>query len=254
MTTIDNQQVIEIEDLSLEMRVLRDTQGHSFLLLAGPEPDLRWEGFTQAVADLSERFGVHRVVCLYSAPMAVPHTRPLVVSGHANDAQLLGNLFTFDGLVSVPGSATLQIEKKLAARGWKVAGYTAHVPHYVASSPYPEAVLRLLRTVSERTGLEFPLGAIEHDTQRVAGQLAEQTAHSSEIRQVVSALEQQYDEQRDVFERNHHHPLLPSGEDLPSSDELAEEFQEFLASLGDDDSPHRGNDDGPEDAGGHTTD
>lgn len=245
MTTIDDQRVVDIEDLSLEMRVLRDTRGRSFLLLSGPEPDLRWEGFTQAVVDLVERFGVRRVACLYSAPMTVPHTRPLVVSGHANDADLLGNLFTFDGLVSVPGSATLHIERKLVGHGQKVAGYTAHVPHYVASSPYPEAVLRLLSTVGNRTGLEFPLGTLEEDTKRVAEQLAEQTAGSAEIRQVVSALERQYDDQIDNYERNHHRPLLPGGEQLPSSDELAAKFQDFLASL-DDDAPEEGEEGGAE--------
>lgn len=255
MTTIDDQRVVDIEDLSLEMRVLRDTEGRSFLLLSGPEPDLRWEGFTHAVLDLVERFGVRRVVCLYSAPMTVPHTRPLVVSGHANDADLLGNLFTFDGLVSVPGSATLHIEKALTAHGRKVAGYTAHVPHYVASSPYPEAILRLLSTVGDRTGLSFPLGALEEDTKRVAEQLAEQTAGSAEIRQVVSALERQYDEQLDDYERNHHRPLLPGGEELPSSDELAAEFQEFLASLNEEypDGNGEDSDGGAPEEGPHST-
>ena len=42
----------------LNLYALRDTSGTPFLLLAGLEPDLRWERFTTAVRLLAEQLGV----------------------------------------------------------------------------------------------------------------------------------------------------------------------------------------------------
>ena len=60
----------------LTVHAVRDNAGVPFLLLDGPEPDLRWEQFTAAIIRLAERFDVSQVVGLNSIPMAVPHTRP----------------------------------------------------------------------------------------------------------------------------------------------------------------------------------
>ena len=145
---------------------------------------MRWEAFSEAVADLADRFDVAQTICLYAAPMGAPHTRPLVVSAHGNDRDLVGSMFTFDGMVSVPGSASILIERELHKRGRSVAGYTAHVPHYVAASPYPHATFQLLQSVEDSTDLQFPLRSIEADMARISQQLAEQTNNSEEITQV----------------------------------------------------------------------
>ncbi|MDN8921196.1 PAC2 family protein, partial [Staphylococcus aureus] len=55
IVTMAHSEITSMEDLQLDMRVLRDTEGQSFLLLSGPEPDLRWEAFSEAVADLADR-------------------------------------------------------------------------------------------------------------------------------------------------------------------------------------------------------
>ena len=48
----------------LVVRALRDAGGTPYLLLAGPEPDIRWEAFARAVREVVEHFGVTRVVGL----------------------------------------------------------------------------------------------------------------------------------------------------------------------------------------------
>ncbi|WPF65244.1 MULTISPECIES: PAC2 family protein [unclassified Corynebacterium] len=229
--TMENHEVTKVEKLSLEMRVLRDIQGQHFLLLSGPEPDLRWDSFTQAVADLVRKYNVSQVICLYSAPMTVPHTRPLVVSAHGNSPELMQDLFRFDGSVMLPGSAALQLESVLGKQRTAVAGFTAHVPHYVSSSPYPEATLKLLRSVGHNANLELPLQTLERDWERVAQQLTEQMEDSSEIQHVVGALEQQYDEEVEQYRARHPKAALPGEEDLPSGEEIGQEFERFLADL-----------------------
>src|SRR3954452_23604034 len=73
----------------LVVRLLGDTGGTPYLLLQGPEPDNRWEAFCRAVLEVVERLGVSRVIGIGSVPMAVPHTRPIALTPHANDPDLL---------------------------------------------------------------------------------------------------------------------------------------------------------------------
>jgi len=74
--TIDKDRALEIESMDLGIKVLRDNSGKTFLLLSGPEPDMRWEAFTTAVVKLVEKFNINDTIMLYAAPMPVPHTRP----------------------------------------------------------------------------------------------------------------------------------------------------------------------------------
>ena len=231
--TIAQHEITDIDDLQLDLRVLRDEAGRSFLLLSGPEPDLRWEAFSEAVSDLAQRFGVAQTICLYAAPMGAPHTRPLVVSAHGNSSELVGNMYTFDGMVTVPGSASILIERALHKRGKPVAGFTAHVPHYVASSPYPHATFQLLQSIEDATKLKFPLRALESDITRVSQQLAEQMAGSDEIAHVVHALEEHYDKEISDYRERHPQAMMPGEAQVPSGEEISDAFENYLTAIED---------------------
>ena len=233
MVTLNQHEISDVEELELDMRVVKDTAGTPFLLLSGPEPDLRWEAFSEAVADLVERFDVSETICLYAAPMGAPHTRPLVVSAHGNDRELLGSMFTFDGMVTIPGAAAIMIERELHKRGRKVAGFTAHVPHYVASSPYPHATYQLLQSVEDSAKLKLPLRSLERDMAKVSRQLAEQTAQSEEIAHVVQALEEHYDSEMADYRERNPQAMMPGEAELPSGEEISEAFENFLAAIED---------------------
>lgn len=221
--------VADCAELELSLQVVRDNAGKPFLLLSGPEPDLRWDAFSQAVADLVERFDVRRTVSLYSAPMTVPHTRPLGIIAHGNDREMLAGHRTWGQRVTVPGAASLRIELELNRRGRTTCGFTAQVPHYVAASDYPLAALRLLEAVADAGDLEFPLTALERESDKVAELLAEQARESEEVAGIVRMLEHQHDEEerrRSTLESN---PLVRADGSMPSADELGAEFERFLA-------------------------
>lgn len=234
--TIDNDRALEVEPMDLGLKVLRDNSGKSFLLLSGPEPDMRWEAFTTAVVKLVEKFDIEDTIMLYAAPMPVPHTRPTVVTAHGTASRLTDSMVKMDSTMMVPGAAALYIEKALVDKGRTVAGYTAHVPHYLAASPYPQATLELLDSVAKAAQLNIPLGSIEADISRVEGQLDEQVNGSEEIEGVVQQLEQQYDAFMDRYRQEHPQAIMPGEEAVPSAEEISEEFEAFLASLDESDS------------------
>ena len=227
MMTFKSDHFSDYAEPELNLYAVRDTDGTPFLLLAGLEPDLRWEQFTAAVRLLAEQFGVRRTIALNAIPMAIPHTRPLGVTAHSNNRDLIKDHQTWPGELQVPGSVSSLLEYRMAQHGHESLGFSVHVPHYLAQTAYPEAAQTLLENVSENTGLQLPLAALGEAAARVREQVNEHIAGNPEVESVVAALEGQYDSFLAAQEQQS--PLLASDEPLPSGDELGAEFERFLA-------------------------
>ena len=210
----------------LRVSRLTDTTGAPFLVLTGPEPDFRWEAFVSAVDALMTDLGVSTSIGLNAIPMAVPHTRAMGVTAHATRAELVERYEPWVERVQVPGSAAHLLEFRRGAAGKDAMGFAAHVPHYLAQDEFPAAAVRLLQSVEEATGLQFPLEGLREAAETVRRQVDEQVAESDEVRGIVASLEEQYD----AFIRGSGSDLLanPNGP-LPSADEIGAEFEKFLA-------------------------
>jgi len=170
-----------------------DSDGTSFLLLAGPEPDFLWDRFTEALLDLVTRFDVQRSVGLLGIPMAMPHTRPVTVTSHATRSGLVTGTNLWRGRVTVPASLGALFEIRLGAAGHDGFGFAAHVPYYLAESDYPAASAALLEATAASTGLSLPLGDLIEAGTRVIAAADGQLAGNEEIARVVSTLERQFD-------------------------------------------------------------
>jgi hypothetical protein len=216
----------------LVVRVLQDAQGAPYLVLSGPEPDTHWEAFAQAVREVVEHFGVRLTVALGSVPMAVPHTRPVMVTNHATRPELLLAQNIWRGTIQIPSSAQAMLEVRLGEWGHDAMGFVAHVPHYVAQMDYPAAAVKLIESLEVVSGLQWRLGTLEGAARERLAEIAVQMADSAEVQQVVHGLEQQYD----AFARADEEGSLPIVEerDLPTAEELGEELERFLAGLEDD--------------------
>ncbi|MBV8540490.1 MAG: PAC2 family protein [Pseudonocardiales bacterium] len=206
---------------------VRDRAGTPFLLLTGPEPDLQWERFAEAVRELVERFGVGLTVGLGAVPMAVPHTRPATVTAHATRRELISGYQRWFTTMQVPGHAGALVEFRLGETGHDAMGFAVHVPHYLARIEYPESARGLLEHLTRSSGLDLPVEALRPAAQRVLAEINEQIARSPESMSVVAGLEAQFDALASKSDRR----PLPSIDvgSLPSGDEIAAEFEQFLA-------------------------
>jgi proteasome assembly chaperone (PAC2) family protein len=209
----------------LEAHLLADAAGTPFLLLTGPEPDHEWELFTAAVASLADRLGAGTAVTYFGVPMGIPHTRPLGVLGHATRPGLVTSRIRLPSKLQVPASATSLLELRLGEAGRDAIGFAVQVPHYLAQAAYPTAALALLDAISEATGLELPAGTLQQAAERTNTLIDRQVAESTEIAELVQGLEQQYD----AAIAQEGNDLLAEGEQLPTADELAAQFEQFLA-------------------------
>jgi hypothetical protein len=211
----------------LVVRLARDGAGTPYLLLTGPEPDYQWERFAEAVRSLLTRFGVTLTVGLGAVPMALPHTRPLMMTVHSAQPEQLETKNVWKGNIRVPASAAAVLELRLGEWGHRSMGFVAHVPHYVAQNDYPQAAVDLIEALGRQTGLELSPGPLVDAAADRAAEIAAQVEGSDEIREAVASLEQQYD----AFTRAQQESLLAEDTPIPSAEELGAEFERFLAGL-----------------------
>jgi predicted ATP-grasp superfamily ATP-dependent carboligase len=214
----DTNQWKSYADLHLRLYRMVDGQGEVFLLLHGPEPDVQWERMAAAVLGLIEELGVRLTVSVHGIPMAVPHTRPITLTAHSTHAELVQGYRSWIDRVEVPASFTGLLEFRLGQLDRKAMGFAAHVPHYLAQATFPEATLTLTRSLNSATGLAVPLEPLEKASAANMADIAEEMVSSVEVQELVATLEQQYDAlQADRPDR------------VPSAEEIAAEFERFLA-------------------------
>jgi predicted ATP-grasp superfamily ATP-dependent carboligase len=215
----------DYETPELALSLLHDNAGRQFLLLSGLEPDREWDAFTAAVRQLSASLGVRLAVGFHGIPMGVPHTRPLGVTAHATKPELVEGYRPLVDKLQVPGSAAALLEYRLGADDRAAIGFAVHVPHYLAQAAYPAAAVRLLDAVQEATGLDLPADALRESARRTDLEIARQVEGSTEVAEVVQALEQQYD----AFTADRESLLADDAEPMPTADELGAQFERFLA-------------------------
>jgi hypothetical protein len=213
----------------LVVRLLADAGGTPYLLLHGPEPDNRWEAFAVAVRHVVERLEVGRVIGLGAVPMAVPHTRPIAVTHHANNPDLLTADSPWRGELRIPSSAQALLEVRLGEWRHDAMGFVAHIPHYLAQLDYPQASLALLEQVERAGMVAVDLTDLRETSRTRDEEVNTYLATNTEVAEVVQALEQQYD----AFARAEQEgtSLLADNEPIPTGEEIGRQFEQFLAGL-----------------------
>ena len=225
LMTFEDGHWVSYETPELGVHLIRDTNDKPFLLLTGPEPDHEWELFAAAMLKVSERLNVGPAISFLGIPAGVPHTRPLGVIGHGTRDDLVTGSQRLPNRIQLPGSAASLLELRFGEAGRDALGFAVQVPHYLAQAVYPSAALVLLSHISEFTGLDLPGVDLRVASERTLEAIEKQVAESAEVAELVRALEQQYDAAAEEEESG----LLADGEQMPTGDELAAQFESFLA-------------------------
>lgn len=226
------------EDPAILLHRLTDRDGAAYYILEGPEPDYQWERMVEAVREVIRILGIFLVVTAHGIPMAVPHTRPVGLTTHGTDRSLLGSGESPFGRVEVPGSFAALLELRLGEAGNQAVGFAVHVPHYLAQGHFAEGALAALNAIVDVTGLNLPNDELVRLSGEGRARIDEAVAGSDEVREVVGALEQQYD----MYVESQQRPSLLATDtgELPSADEIGAEFEQFLRNVTDEDGDQPG--------------
>ncbi len=187
------------------------------VLLAGTEPNLKWRTFSEGIAEVAEGLGAEMVVTLGALIADVTHTMPVPITGLASDDELVESLgltrTNYEGPTGIVGV----VHDACRRRGMSSASLWAAVPHYVAAVPNPKAALALLRRLEGLVGVAVEASGLEEETEAFEGQVDTAVEQNPEIAELVEQLEAQQSEAMDE-----------NGEDVPSGESLARDFERFL--------------------------
>lgn len=202
----------------LVLHAMTDAAGETFLALVGPEPMLLWDRAVAAVLELIAALDVRLTVDVTGLPMRVPHTRPPQVFTHSPDPELVLHPWDpFSGSLSVMATFGTYLEAVLAEKGHRALGIDVCVPYYLGKSEHVASALAALEAIQASCGLNLVPAELEERAMANRAEIDQQVAATENGPAVVSILESNYDEFRTLVG------------DLPSADELAEEFERFLA-------------------------
>lgn len=223
----DQDHLTDYQPPTLKLYLSHDEVGQAFLLLAGFEPDFRWEQFTAAVLHLVRHFKVASTTWVHAIPMPVPHTRPIGVTVSGNRSDLIESMSVWRPHTQVPANVLHLVEYRLQASGASTVGYVLLIPHYLADTEYPLAALAALESTSASTGLIFPTDRLRELNREFVARIDEQVRDNSELAKLVGTLEQRYDTYMEGSTLRS--PLTDEDGELPTADEIAAELEKFLA-------------------------
>ncbi len=192
------------------------------VLLNGPEPDHAWKAFAKDVVDLAVQIGCEVMVGLGAFPAPAPHTRPIRLTSTATTPELAERIGFSDIDVQVPAGIAAVLELACDEAGIPAVGLWARVPHYAAAMSYPAATAALLDGLANLTGITVDTAQLHTEAKNVSSRIDALMANNDEHLTALRALEIQSDsESRGDADSGFSGPL-------PSADELAAEFEQYL--------------------------
>jgi proteasome assembly chaperone (PAC2) family protein len=192
------------------------------VLLSGVEPNVRWRTFAESIVSAARRLRVEMVITLGALIADVAHTRPVPITGLASEPELVERLGLSRSSYEGPTGIVGILHDACRRSDITSASLWAAVPHYVAAVPNPKAALALLRRLEGLTGVAVEASELEDASGRFEEQVNRAVAANPEIEELVRNLEASQEEAG-----------LGGGEQVPSADDIAQEFQRFLRQRGD---------------------
>jgi proteasome assembly chaperone (PAC2) family protein len=196
----------------------REDAGRDLVLLSGIEPYIRWRRFCDLLLEVADRAGCEMVVTLGATPAQIPHTRVPTVFGSSTNAGLAARLGLsqpqYQGVTGVVGVLQTAVD----GVGLPSIAMRVGVPHYAMGVHNPKAAMALLRHLEHVTGVPTGHAALAEAVTEWEQRLDEAVADDDDARAYVPRLEALYDREAE--------------DQIPSADDLAEEFERFLEEHG----------------------
>lgn len=195
------------------------------VVLDGPEPNLRWQAFTQTVIDLARDLDVGLLLTLGALQVDAPHTRAVPITGSATDADLGARVVLRRSAYEGPTGITGVLHQAAASAGLSAVSLWAGVPHYLAGTTYLPGAHALAERAARLVGAGVDLERLGRDATQQREEIDDLVSDDQDLSEYVAELESRVDaESRDE--------AVGEPRELPppdvSGDELAAEFERYL--------------------------
>jgi predicted ATP-grasp superfamily ATP-dependent carboligase len=191
---------------------------HDIVIVIGPEPNMRWRAYADAICDVARTLRVELVVTLGALLADTPHTRPVPVSSTASDEELIARLGLTRSNYEGPTGIVGVLHDACARAELRSASLWAATPHYISANPNPRAAVALLERLSDLVGTPPPSSDLVRAASEYAVRVAAAVADDPELGAYVEQLESAADV-----------------DDPPTGEDLAKDFERYLREQGGED-------------------
>ena len=202
-----------------EFSYLTDPKADSgVMVFVGVEPNLKWRTFAKTVATVAKDHGVESVVHIGALLDAVPHTRPVKLSGTASESSL-SEFLEGQGIRSSnyqgPTGISSAVMAACVEEGLEYTSIWGHTSHYLQAAPNHRVGSTLLEILLKLLNLPLDLAELKSAASVFNLEVEKAVAKDDQIASYVTKLEGQYDEAVAAIE-------------IPDPAELVQDLEKFL--------------------------
>ncbi len=201
--------------------------GPDYLFFHLMEPHANSEEYTDSILEVVRHFDVKRYCRLGAMYDAVPHTRPLLVTGSLGDVPLIKPVSNFKLRQSnYQGPTTIMnlVSEGISRMGIESINFTVHLPQYLQLEEDYTGASRMIEVLSSvYSTIPSDLAPVRRG-QRQYRELNSALERNSELKSLIQQMEAHYDGQQDSVD---------SKADAAAPEvNLSPEIEKFLSELG----------------------
>ena len=209
------------------IRYSSEENGPDYLFFHLMEPHANSEEYTDSIVEVVKYFGVKRYCRLGAMYDAVPHTRPLLVTGSLGGVTQLKpvpNLKLRSSTYQGPTTIMNLVSEGIDRLGIETINFMVHLPQYLQLEEDFTGASRMIEVLSSvYENIPSDLAPVRRG-QRQYRELSAAVERNSELKALIQQMEAYYDAQSDSEEST-------EAESTPSPN-LSPEIESFLNELG----------------------
>ena len=229
MRLVDGKREVKIPNSIIRYAITDD--GPDYLFLHLMEPHSNGEDYTDSILEVVNHFDVKRYCRLGAMYDAVPHTRPLLVTGNLGDVpqnrpvpNFKVRQSTYQGPTTIMNLLSEGVEKA----DIESINFMVHLPQYVQLEEDYAGTSRMIEVLSSvYNNIPADLAPIRRG-QRQYRELNSTLERNTELKTLIQQMEAYYDAQLDSEETS----AADSKETPTSTTQLSPEIEQFLSELG----------------------
>ncbi|MFC1904726.1 PAC2 family protein [Chloroflexota bacterium] len=184
---------------------IRQPDSNDFLLFHLLEPHMLGKVYADSVLKVLQQFDVKRYCLIGSMYDAVPHTRPLIVTGRASGSgpaeEELRELGIQASAYEGPTTITILVSQEAPKYNIEVMSLIVHLPQYVRLEKDYAGTLRLMEVLCSLYNLPLNLEEVKHKAEEQNEELNQAMEREPQLKQAVEQLERYYETRVSTVEK-----------------------------------------------------
>lgn len=209
------------------IRYAKSENGPDYLFFHLMEPHSNSEDYTDSILEVVKHFGIKRYCRVGAMYDAVPHTRPLLVTGSLGSVPQLRPVANFKIRRSTyQGPTTIMnlVSEGIDRLHIDSMNFMVHLPQYLQLEEDYAGTSRMLEVLSSVYDIIPADQSTVRRGQRQYRELSGAVERNAELKSLIQQMEAYYDAQKDSDE--------PASEASPPAAPLSPEIERFLSELG----------------------